>query len=313
MSIRNQTPRVLARTPKTKLVFSLFRLAGALTRRAGYRGVGRLALLLNRIIGSAPVAVRLAGGEIEIDLCDYYWVRLIFEDYVYEPEIEQFLTLLDLPDFYWIDCGANIGYWCVRLCKLLAPERIVGIEAAPATFAKLAANSRLSRPPFGVVNRAIADVAGQHVPFQMSSRHASAHLADVRGHADRKHATIDVETTTIDEIVSALPDTRLPIAIKLDIEGAEIAALHGATATFEGRDVAIVYECHGSDRECRVTRHLLSDSRFDVYSLEGGLTKIASASDALALKTDRTKGYNFAAIKKSLRVKRSGLSEPARQ
>jgi hypothetical protein len=32
-------------------------------------------------------------------------------------------------------------------------------------------------------------------------------------------------------------------------------------------------------------------------SLENGLAKIATVSDALALKSDRAKGYNFAAIK----------------
>ena len=287
-----------------RMVLPAIRLVGALTRWNNYRGVGRVARTLGAFLPPAPARIQLsAGTTLEIDLFDDYWTRLIFDDFIYEPEIEAFLAGFAGRDFAWLDCGANIGYWSLRLSEQRPPRHVVAVEASPQTFAKLDVNNRLSGSRFHAVNRALSDSVGKILPFVVTAKHAEAHLATS---ADaiwgKKVGTVDVETTTIDEILKFAPLdlVGIPLLIKLDVEGAENAALRGAKTTIEAHDTVIIYECHGKDRDCSVTRHLLQDGRFDLYSLEGGLIEISSVSQALALKKDSRKGYNFAAVKKTV-------------
>lgn len=285
------------------IVLPAIRLVGALTRQNDYRGVGRVARMLGALLPPALVRVRLSGGTmLEIDLFDAYWTRLIFNDFIYEPEIEAFLAPFAGP-FAWLDCGANIGYWSLRLSERLPPRHVVAIEASPQTYTKLDVNNRLSGSRFHTINRALSDHVGDILPFVVSVGHAAAHLANSKEELQEKGIlTTNVETTTIDEVVKSAPLDLggIPLLIKLDVEGAEIAALRGAETTIETHNTIIIFECHGSDRNCSVTSYLLQDGRFNLYKLERSPKKITSIEEVLALKKDPRKGYNFVAVKKTV-------------
>ena len=46
-------------------------------------------------------------------MADTYWNKLFCQSYVYEPEIEKILKLFNALDYYFLDLGANHGYWSI--------------------------------------------------------------------------------------------------------------------------------------------------------------------------------------------------------
>jgi len=82
--------------------------------------------------------------------------------------------------------------------------------------------------------------------------------------------------------------------IKLDVEGAETAAIDGATRAI-GHGSVFVYEDHGSDLASEVTQHFMGLEDMAVYAIETGPKRVKSAEHLVKIKTDRYKGYNFLA------------------
>jgi len=106
-----------------------------------------------------------------------------------------------------------------------------------------------------------------------------------------------VPTTTIDQVTRRYwPDER-PLLIKLDVEGAESAALAGGTDTLANRDVVLIYEDHGSDPEHTSTRVVREDLGFRVYACtSNGPVEIGELDDVARIKTDTVHGFNFLAF-----------------
>jgi hypothetical protein len=109
--------------------------------------------------------------------------------------------------------------------------------------------------------------------------------------------TTRVPTTTIDRVARRhWPDER-PLLIKLDVEGAETAALAGGEDTLANRDVVLIYEDHGSDPEHTSTRAVLEDLGFRVYACtRNGPVEIGELDDVARIKTDTVHGFNFLAF-----------------
>jgi hypothetical protein len=68
---------------------ALLRGAGKLLRYVRYRGIGTLSKILGHIFDSDNSAVIKIGdnSSVNVYLGDYYWSRLIYDDYEYEPDI----------------------------------------------------------------------------------------------------------------------------------------------------------------------------------------------------------------------------------
>ena len=115
--------------------------------------------------------------------------------------------------------------------------------------------------------------------------HASARIASVSEGADET-----VETISIDDLLA----TGTAVLIKLDVEGAEIAAFEGGKRALKEGSV-FIYEDHGNDCECLPSAYLLSDPRINVYSISGKPKRLKNIGDVQKLKSDIFKGYNFIA------------------
>lgn len=132
-------------------------------------------------------------------------------------------------DFF--DVGANIGYYTIYLAPLV--RRVVAFEPDPRNLAALQANAA-GAGNVVVRREAVSDRSGTgHLSVGASS--AVGRLVAPDG-----AATIAVATTTIDAVAKAL-DAR-PCAIKLDIEGHELAALAGARETIRRHQPLILSE-----------------------------------------------------------------------
>ena len=135
-----------------------------------------------------------------------------------------------------LDCGAYTGWETLFFSELVGPTgRVVAIEAHPVGFACLAEMCRRNHLTNVVLLQcAISDAAG------------TAHITDTtRSQANTivaGDAGIEVPTRTLDDIVKELGIERVAL-IKMNIEGAETAALKGAAETLRlAQHVAV--SCH---------------------------------------------------------------------
>jgi FkbM family methyltransferase len=141
------------------------------------------------------------------------------------PEARVCSALLRAGDVF-VDGGANIGMFSLRAATIVgATGRVIACEPSPGTMDLLRAN--VERNGFSMADLhevALSDEAGvtQFTVFEDGSGLASFAPQSNKGRL------VDVHVATLDGLTSAFGD-RVAL-VKLDIEGAEVKALRGASA-----------------------------------------------------------------------------------
>lgn len=175
-----------------------------------------------------------------------------------------------------IDGGANYGYWTMVASRLVGPTgKVFSFEANPPTAVRLQANVEAS----GATNVSIYRVALAAEDGVATINNACSNT--IGGHASlRRHEgwawseSTEIRTTAADSLASLDQWPRIRL-IKLDIEGAELAALRGMANLIE-RDrpvltvewnaaAAAAFEYHPRD----IVRFLES-LRYDIVVNRGG-------------------------------------------
>lgn len=263
-----------------------------LFRLAVMRGLyGRFARGLARLFPAGNAVWLHEGGAppFRIALDDGYWTRFALYRAPYEPEVGAVLRAVAGAAPLFCDLGANKGYWTTRAAPLF--DRVIAVEASQATFQDLETNAA-HLPNVTLHRAAIHAHSGEMLRFVNTHfSHASARLEGGDRARPEDHLET-VETLAIDDLVP--PGT--PALIKLDVEGAEIAAIDGATRALDDGAV-LIYEDHGFDPACTVSAHLLSLPGIRLYSIENGLCPMPNTAAIRTLKTDPYKGYNFLAAR----------------
>jgi FkbM family methyltransferase len=159
-----------------------------------------------------------------------------------EPEFLMLDRIVD-PGRPCIDVGANLGFYTFRLAAL--SPKVLSVEANPELARRLIRGARLSFTKNVVVAGAAcgasAGSASFAIPVDKAGREdvGQAHLAG----ADE--AGFVVQVATLDELIlgAAVVD---PGFIKIDVEGAELQVLHGATDTLTRDRPTILCEVQDS-------------------------------------------------------------------
>ena len=179
----------------------------------------------------------------------------------------------------FVDVGANVGYYSLKIAKEYSAKGVIviAIEAHPQNYKALSKNIELNdfkciRP----INRAVSDHKAIVTLYERvdtrnrirsefySLSNAFLHESNV---ARPEGGSIEVECDTLDNI---LGDQRVDV-MKIDIEGAEVSALKGATRTLK-KLRKIIVEVHGANSD-EVMQILEDTHNFRSETIESRIMK----------------------------------------
>lgn len=179
---------------------------------------GLLRRLLNASAGPGVQIVEVAAGplqgvrlELNLQLQKYFWLG------TYEPWVQDAIARYLRPgDWAW-DVGAYIGYHTLLMWRLGA--NVVAFEPDRETFDRLSKNLSLNGArSVQALRRAVGREAGW------------AQLVPVEGSPQQTHvewqAAGECPVVSLDDLLLEFPAPRL---VKVDVEGAELDVLAGAT------------------------------------------------------------------------------------
>jgi FkbM family methyltransferase len=202
-------------------------------------------------------------------------------------------------DYVFVDCGANYGFWSVLASdKEAGARKVVAIEPSPTILKHLTANWDLNDQRFQLVTAAVDSETGNQVEFS-GRDHAGAHIGSPLP-GERRIAT--VRTITVDDaLLNALGGIPRRALLKLDVEGAEIAALTGAREVL-AQDCLIAYEDHGRDKDSKISDYVLHTLQWPVFFVDPSdrtVSQIRTLGDVSKAKAKNRKsdGTNFFACK----------------
>ncbi len=228
-------------------------------------------------------------------LGDHYW-HGVFLGRTYEPVVDWlFRRIKDVP-YALIDCGANMGYWSLRVSgREFGAHKAIAIEASRSNFELLENNARANGERFTGLHRAISDQSGKTLKLYGKMHFGRSLKAD--WHKDANAHSEKVETITIDEVAERfLPGGGQPIVIKLDVEGVEVAAMHGGNKTIES-GALLVYEDHEKEAKHPASAHLLEMGDMDIWHL-GRDMKLSKVHNLDQVAEAKKSAHDFFAYKR---------------
>lgn len=167
------------------------------------------------------------GFKMKLDLRDLEQLKIYFYGHYHERyEAKLVKSLLDDDEVFW-DIGANIGYFTLLAATALKGRgQIVSFEPGKVAFERLADNISLnSFNNIQIYNLAVTDTAGEAVLYLSNDpADSSANLYSPAKDGGRREVC---RTVTLDQFRRD-QGLRSPDLIKMDVEGAELAALSGA-------------------------------------------------------------------------------------
>ena len=165
----------------------------------------------------------------------------------YESEKQKLISReVQSGSVFW-DVGANVGFYSLLASKLVGSGKVFAFEPAPRNLSYLRKHLALNRVAnVEVLAAAVSDRNGTS-SFEVEETGFMGRLSGEGG--------IRVPTATLDSLVDegkVLP----PDYVKMDIEGAELLALTGATRTFQRFHPVLFLATHGSNMESECRRLL---------------------------------------------------------
>ncbi len=188
--------------------------------------------------GLGPVEVADFDGDLRFTLnLGEHMASQIFWFGYYSGEIARLMKQLLRPGDIFIDGGANIGELSLVAAKSVGPGgRVLSFEPAAGTYGSLVNHVRINGMEQTILafRKGLSDQIGSREIFSADThyRDGSLHTGLVTMfRSDQRGASLgEIELTTIDAIARDVLLDRLA-GVKLDIEGAELAAIRGASDT----------------------------------------------------------------------------------
>jgi FkbM family methyltransferase len=123
---------------------------------------------------------------------------------------------------HFIDVGANVGFFSLFVGNRNDDCRVDAFEPAPHSLTRLIENARLNPATPKIRASAVGDYSGE-IDLNISHRNPGETTVAETPKSGSGTETVTISVRRLDDCLDGIPD-----AIKLDIEGAEVAALRGA-------------------------------------------------------------------------------------
>lgn len=153
----------------------------------------------------------------------------------WEPTTHEVMRHFIRPGDVVLDVGANRGIYLARLAREVGPTgHVYAFEPNPAHAAALRQAAAVAGCAT-VLPYALSDAPGE-ARFFVPQNHEMASLGRWQ---DEDAPSVTCEMARLDDLVAA-GSVRQPRFIKMDIEGAECRALHGARAVLDRDDAPVI-------------------------------------------------------------------------
>lgn len=190
---------------------------------------------------SGEVLVRTSVGYVLCAASDYPLLATLVDVGELEAGTRQLIQRLVRPGETFIDVGANVGMHTLAAASAMNGRgRILAFEPHPVTHALLRKSLLLNGfATFAETHQAAASNRTGHMPLHLGPTSGHHSLYPLEGEKPTA-ATVEVPLVRLDDMIEGNSPVDL---IKIDVEGAELEVLEGATATI-GRnpDVALIAE-----------------------------------------------------------------------
>jgi FkbM family methyltransferase len=172
-----------------------------------------------------PAVVTLRSGTVmHVDPTDYLQLLLYYQG-TFEPHCLAFLPLLLRSNDIFVDVGANIGLYTLEASRIVGSSgRVIAVEAALPHVETLRRNLAANRVDnVTIVSTAAGASSGDAVLSLGDGENLGMYtIGRVSGGVRQR-----VQVARLDDILGAASVTQVAL-LKMDIEGAELAALRGA-------------------------------------------------------------------------------------
>ena len=178
----------------------------------------------------------------------------------YEPSLTHAIEDVVNEGDVCFDVGAHLGYTTLVMATGVGPAgKVVAFEPDPQLFGPLLRNAVRNLGPLAPIVPVPA--AAGRTSGRCSFRHGDS---TGMGRIDDSGGDLTVRMISLDDAADAYGD---PDLIKLDVEGAEVEALEGATAILERGRSTFLIEAHSRILEDRC-RRLLDHFHYQVDHLD---------------------------------------------
>ncbi len=141
----------------------------------------------------------------------------------YGPFYQNYVSRL--PRCHFMDIGSNIGLYSLVAGQNRNISRIFSFEPNPQTYGYLVENLRFNHVTNATpVAKAISGAMG-HFVLKTYSGHLGKASMRPDTEQDPPDGEITIETVDQDFMNSLMPDDKVPVAIKIDVEGHEIVVI----------------------------------------------------------------------------------------
>jgi FkbM family methyltransferase len=206
---------------------------------AGLNSIGQVGLAVYFTLKRRPVMVQ--GQRMDCRARERSSFRSTLEILLdrYEPETTKLFHRLLRPGMTVVDLGAHGGYFSLIGARCVgATGKVYAFEPYHPSFEELLRNIGLNRyENIFALRKAVADRTGAS-KLILSPKGSDRHSLYSRGETDES-IMAEVETTSLDDFLRELNWPRIDL-IKMDIEGAEPAALAGMRQALERCKISFI-------------------------------------------------------------------------
>jgi FkbM family methyltransferase len=160
----------------------------------------------------------------------------------YEEDHVILMRKLVKPNTTIFDVGANIGLLSIPILAKLDSIQVIAVEASPNSLPYLKKTQQQSnfKDRWTIIEKAVLNQEGE-ISFHLATKDKAAFESILNTQRTSFVNTITVPCTTLDQIWLTVKQPSISF-IKIDIEGADLLALQGATACINACKPIILME-----------------------------------------------------------------------